>query len=99
MITPINGMLLIKEEEKTEKKTASGLVISAALSDLGPKKGTIISVGPGEVNHFTGEFLPMNFKEGETILYPEHSGIDVEDTNGDKYIVLHNKHVIAKIGE
>ena len=43
MIQPINGMLLIKEEDKAEKKTASGLVISATVSDLGPKRGKIVN--------------------------------------------------------
>ena len=98
MIKPMNGTLLIKEEEKTEKTTASGLVLSAAFSDTGPKKGKIVDIGIGEVNHFTGNLLPMDmFTIGDTVIYPEHTGIDVEDTNGDKYIILHHKHVIAKI--
>lgn len=97
MIKPINGMLLIKEEENSEKKTASGLVISAAISDLGPKRGKIVAVGSGETNHFTGGILPMEYEVDETILYPEHSGIDVEDSDGQKYIILHSKHVIAKV--
>ena len=97
MIQPINGMLLIKEEDKAEKKTASGLVISATVSDLGPKRGKIVAVGNGETNHFTGGVLPMDFTVGETILYPDHSGIDVEDSDGEKYIILHTKHVMAKV--
>jgi co-chaperonin GroES (HSP10) len=33
MIKPYGGMILIKEEQAVDKKTASGLVISAAFTD------------------------------------------------------------------
>lgn len=99
MIQPINGMLLLEQEEKGEKTTASGLVLSATISDLGPKRGKIVAVGSGEMNHFTGGTLSMdNFSVGDIVLFPDHSGIEVED--GDKkYLVIHNKHIIAKVGE
>ena len=38
MIKPINGMLLVKEEEASEKTTAAGIILSATVTDLGPKK-------------------------------------------------------------
>ena len=37
MIKPINGMLLVKEEEASEKTTAAGIILSATVTDLGPK--------------------------------------------------------------
>lgn len=97
MIQPVNGMLLIKEEEKAEKKTASGLVLSASITDLGPKRGTVIQVGNGETNHFTGGTIPMDFKINDIVVYPDHSGVDIEDSDGEKYIIIHNKHIMAKV--
>jgi co-chaperonin GroES (HSP10) len=100
MIKPINGMLLVEEQESSEKRTASGLVISAAISDLGPKRGKIVSVGNGEMNHFTGGVLSMAaFSEGDIILYPDNTGTEIEDTDGKTYLLLHNKYILGKIVE
>lgn len=97
MIKPINGMLLIKQEEQGEKTTASGLVLSAAFSDMGPKRGTVIEVGYGELNHFTGGVIPMDhINIGDTVLYPDHTGTEVEDQE-TKYLLIHHKHIIAKV--
>ena len=42
MIKPVGGMLLITKTEDTDKTTKSGLVISAAFNDSGPKSGTCL---------------------------------------------------------
>lgn len=98
MIKPINGMLLVKQEESGEKKTSSGLVLSAAFSDSGPKRGKIVEVGTGEYNAFTGTAVDMSeFNIGDTVLYPEHSGTEVEDEEMNKYLLIHYKSIMAKV--
>ncbi len=59
MIKPIGGMLLVKENEVTDRKTSSGLVISAAFADVGPKSGVVIDMGDGEYN-YKGDLIPIN---------------------------------------
>jgi chaperonin GroES len=99
VIKPINGMLLIKEIERGEEKTQGGLILSATLEKYGPKKGTIIVVGTPEINHFTGGFIPMDdYSEGDTVLYPDHTGQEVKDNN-ETYLLIHYKHIMAKITE
>lgn len=90
-------MLLIEEEKIGETKTQSGIILTASMSDLGPKKGTIVEVGEPENNHFNGGWIEMNFNVGEVVLYPDHSGVDVKDDDGKEYIIIHNKHIIAKV--
>lgn len=97
MINPINGMLLVKEEQQGDEVTVGGLIITAALNSGGPKRGEIIAVGSGETNHFTGGIVSMDmFSVGDKIIYADHAGVDVKD-NGEEYILLHNKHVMAKL--
>lgn len=98
MIKPMNGMLLVKQEV-AEDKVVGGIVIPMGLSETGPKRGVIKEVGDGEANHFTGGWLTMdNFAIGDTVMYPDHSGTQVED-GGEKYILIHNKYILAKIVE
>lgn len=95
MIKPIGAMLLIKKIETGEKTTSTGLVISAAFSDQGPNKGTVVSMGDGEYN-YKGDLIPIGgINVGDVILYPEHSGTEVEDTDNTKYLLLNAKSVIA----
>ena len=96
MIKPIGAMLLIKKIEKGDKTTKTGLVISAAFTEQGPSMAEIIDMGDGEPN-YKGEIIPINDLDiGDTIYYPEHSGTEIEDEEGHKYLLLHSKQVIAK---
>ena len=95
MIKPIGAMLLIKKIETGEKTTSTGLVISAAFSDQGPSKGTVIDMGDGEYN-YKGDLIPIGgININDVVYYPEHAGTDIEDEDGTKYLLLNAKNVIA----
>jgi co-chaperonin GroES (HSP10) len=95
MIKPYGGMLLIKEDAMADKTTASGIVLSAAFNDTGLRTGKIIDLGDGEYN-YKGDLVPINGLDvGDTVYYPQHSGSDVEDEDGQKYLILNSKNVLA----
>jgi co-chaperonin GroES (HSP10) len=97
MIKPIGGMLLITKKQEEDKTTKSGLVISAAFNDYGPKSGTIVDMGAGEVN-YKGDLIPITeLAVGDVVYFPDHSGTDIEDENSNKYILINHKNVIAKL--
>jgi co-chaperonin GroES (HSP10) len=84
MIKPIGSMLLIEKIEQGDKTTKTGLVISAAFTDSGPKQGKVIDMGDGEFN-YKGDLIPiLGIDIDDIIYYPEHSGTDIEDENGNK---------------
>jgi co-chaperonin GroES (HSP10) len=96
MIKPIGGMLLVTKEVDKEKKTQSGLVISAAFNDSGPKIGTIVDMGAGEVN-YKGDLIPIpELDIGDIVYFPDHSGTEIEDEEGNKYLLINHKHIMAK---
>lgn len=95
MIKPYGGLLLIKENEVVDKTTASGILISASFDNSGMKSGTIVDMGDGEYN-YKGDLIPISGLDiGDVVYYPRHSGSDIEDENGDKYILLSNKNIMA----
>lgn len=98
MIKPIGAMLLVKKIETGEKTTKTGLVLSAAFADQGPSQAEVIDMGNGEAN-YRGELIPISDLDiGDIIFYPEHSGTDIEDEEGNKFLLLHSKQIIAKKG-
>jgi co-chaperonin GroES (HSP10) len=97
MIKPIGGMLLITKKQDEDKTTKSGLVISAAFNDHGPKSGTIVDMGDGEVN-YKGDVVPITELDiGDVVFFPDHTGTDIEDENSNKYLLINHKHIMAKL--
>ena len=97
MIKPIGGMLLVTKKQEEDKTTKSGLVISAVFNDSGPKIGTIVDMGAGEVN-YRGDLIPISELDiGDEIYFPDHTGTEIEDENSNKYILINHKHVMAKL--
>jgi co-chaperonin GroES (HSP10) len=97
MIKPIGGMLLVTKELDKEKKTQSGLVISAVFNDSGPKIGTIVDMGAGEVN-YKGDLIPIpELDIGDVVYFPDHTGTEIEDDQSNKYLLINHKHIMAKL--
>ena len=97
MIKRIGGVLLVTKKQEEDKTTKSGLVISAVFNDSGPKIGTIVDMGAGEVN-YKGDLIPISELDiGDEIYFPDHTGTEIEDENSNKYILINHKHVMAKL--
>ena len=95
MIKPIGAMLLIKKIEVKDRTTATGLVISASFGDNGPAKATVIDLGDGEYN-YKGDLIPIQGIDiGDVVFYPEQAGTSIEDEDGEKYLLLNAKNVLA----
>ena len=98
MIKPLGNMLLIEKIEVGDKTTKTGLVISAAFSESGPKTGKVIDLGDGEYN-YKGDLIPIQGIDIEDIVYyPEHGGTEIEDDDGNKFLLINSKTIIAKKG-
>ena len=96
MIKPIGGMLLITKIQEEDKTTKSGLVISAVFNDSGPKTGTIVDMGAGEVN-YRGDLMPIpELDIGDVVYFPDHTGTEIEDDQSNKYLLINHKHIMAK---
>jgi co-chaperonin GroES (HSP10) len=90
-------MLLVTKIENSDKVTAGGLVISAVFNDSGPKSGTIVEMGMGEVN-YKGNLIPIpELEVGDVVYFPDHTGTEIEDDQSNKYLLINHKHIMAKL--
>ena len=80
-IKPLGKLLLVKEIEVTESKTASGLVLTATTVERDLKRATVVEVGPGERSGFNGELYPVDtIKEGMVVYYSPNHATEISDS-------------------
>lgn len=89
-ITPIGERVLIKPLEEAEK-TKGGIFIPESAKES-KKEGEVVAVGMSKDD----KGLPL--KKGDKILYGGYSSDEFE-IDGEKFIILEFKDVLAKIGE
>ena len=92
-IQPLSDRLVVKALEETEEMRG-GLYIPDTAKEK-PQQGTVIAVGPGRITD-EGNKLPMDVKEGDTILYGKYSGTEVT-VDGDELLIIREGDVLAII--
>lgn len=60
-----------------------------------PQKGIVLAVGPGERND-EGEYMPLEVKEGDRVLFAKYSGTEVK-YDGKKLLIMRESDILAKI--
>ncbi len=88
-IKPIGKRVLIKPI-KEEERTKGGIYIPETAKEK-RKQGIIVELGTIEEKEFP-------IKKGDIILYAGYSSEELE-IDGEKYLILDSKDIIAKIEE
>ncbi|KAG4185890.1 hypothetical protein ERO13_A08G008800v2 [Gossypium hirsutum] len=73
LIPSFNRVLV--EKIIAPSKTTSGILLPEKTSKL--NSGKIVAVGPGARDK-DGKFIPLNLKEGDTVLLPEYGGTEIK---------------------
>jgi chaperonin GroES len=90
-IKPLGGRVVVEPMEQ-EEVTAGGIVLPETAKEK-PQKGTVLSVGPGERDD-KGHRIPMDVKEGDTVLYAKYSGTEIK-LDGKKLLILRESDLLA----
>ena len=92
-LQPLGDRVVVKPQDESEARTASGLVIPDTAKEK-PQQGDVIAVGPGEFQD--GERIPMDIEVGDTIVYSKYGGTEVKLESED-YLILSARDVLAVI--
>jgi chaperonin GroES len=78
-VRPLSDRILVEMEERpTEKMTDGGICLPPSVEeDRVCARGTIKAVGPG-VQNKDGEFIPLDCKVGQFILFGKYAGTEVK---------------------
>ena len=94
-IKPLEDKVIVTLDDN-EQTTASGLVIPDTAKEK-PQQGTVVAVGPGKRSEKTGDFIPVDVEEGQTVLFSKYGGTEVK-LEGQEYLILSARDILAIIG-
>lgn len=92
-LQPLGARLVIRREE-LEETTAGGIVLPGASREK-PNRGTVISVGNGQILK-DGSRSKMQVKVGDEVLFASY-GPDEIKLGEDEFLMLHEDDVLAVI--
>ena len=92
-ITPLEDRVLVRPLD-AEQTTASGLVIPDTAKEK-PQEGEVLAVGPGRFED--GQRLPLDVAVGDKVIYSKYGGTEVK-YNGEEYLILSARDLLAKVG-
>jgi chaperonin GroES len=90
-LKPLGNRVVIEPLEQ-EEITAGGIVLPETAKEK-PQKGTVLSVGPGDRDE-GGERIPMDVKEGDTVLFAKYAGTEIK-VDGKKLLILRESDLLA----
>jgi chaperonin GroES len=93
-IKPLEDRIVVTVLE-SEQTTASGIVIPDTAKEK-PQEGTVLAVGPGRFED--GQRLPMDIKEGDTVIFSKYGGTEIK-YGADEYLILSARDVLAVVNK
>jgi len=92
-IRPLHDRVLV-ERLSEEEKTKGGIIIPDTAKEK-PIQGKVIAVGKGKKTD-DGKFLPLDVKEGDTILFSKYSGNEIK-IDGKEYLIMQESEILGII--
>ncbi len=78
-----------------EEKTSGGIIIPDTAKEK-PQKGTVMAVGKGKYADQTGKLIPMQIKEGDTVMYSKYGGTEI-NIEGEDYLIMRASDILMKL--
>ena len=97
VIKPLGNRMVVRIEEETNEVPGSNLILPD-VAQIKPCRGTIISVGPGNVHNSTGKRVPLTAKPGQRIVYNRTSGTVIKFLD-ESLLILKEGDILGYLDE
>ena len=87
-VKPLADRVIVKLE-KTEAKTAGGIIIPDTAQEK-TQQGVVVEVGPGT------ETDKITVKAGQKVMYDKYAGTQIK-INGEEHLILKMADIIATV--
>ena len=91
-LQPLEDRIVVRPSD-SESTTASGLVIPDTAQEK-PQQGDVLAVGPGRRSDQTGDLVPMDVAEGDTVVYSKYGGTEIT-VGGEDLLILNARDVLG----
>ncbi|HUR32968.1 MAG TPA: co-chaperone GroES [Vicinamibacterales bacterium] len=88
---PLHDRIIVRRIEEGEQKIG-GIIIPDSAKEK-PQQGKVIAVGAGKIKD-DGKRVPLDVKEGDTILFGKYSGQEIK-INGEEHLIMREDEVLA----
>ena len=95
-LQPLEDRIVVRPNE-AEERTVSGLVIPDTAKEK-PQQGKVLAVGPGKRSEQTGQVIPVDVKEGDTVVYSKYGGTEIT-VDGEDLLILSSRDVLAVVNK
>ena len=92
-VRPLHDRLIVQRLEEDEQQVG-GIIIPDTAKEK-PQQGKVVAVGKGKVKE-DGGILPMDVKNGDTILFGKYSGQEIK-LDGDDYLIMREDEVLGVV--
>ena len=90
---PLHDRIIVRRIEEGEQKIG-GIIIPDSAKEK-PQQGKVIAVGAGKIKD-DGKRIPLDVKEGDTILFGKYSGQEIK-ISGEEHLIMREDEVLAVI--
>ncbi len=90
---PLGDRVLVKRVEE-EEKTKGGIIIPDTAKEK-PQEGEVIAVGPG-VRDDDGDYVALDVKPGDRILFGKWSGTEVK-LDGQDLLIMKESDILGVV--
>ncbi|MGB9599049.1 MAG: co-chaperone GroES [Myxococcota bacterium] len=90
-IRPLHDRVLVKRLSE-EEKTKGGIIIPDTAKEK-PIQGKVVAVGNGKKTD-DGKLLPLDVKEGDTILFSKYAGNEIK-IDGEEYLIMQESEILG----
>jgi chaperonin GroES len=91
-VRPLHDRVIVQRLDEGEQKIG-GIIIPDTAKEK-PQQGKVISAGLGKREK--NERVPLDVKEGDTILFGKYSGQEIK-IDGNEYLIMREDEVLAVI--
>ncbi|MCH7749457.1 MAG: co-chaperone GroES [Acidobacteria bacterium] len=93
-VRPLHDRIIVQRLEEEDEQQVGGIIIPDTAKEK-PQQGKVIAVGKGKVKE-DGGILPMDVKDGDTILFGKYSGQEIK-LDGDDYLIMREDEVLGVV--
>ena len=90
-VRPLHDRIIVKRIDEGEQKIG-GIIVPDTAKEK-PQQGKVIAAGSGKTKD-DGKRIPLDVKEGDTILFGKYSGQEIK-IEGDEHLILREDEVLA----
>ena len=90
-VRPLHDRIIVQRLEEEEQRVG-GIIIPDTAKEK-PQQGKVIAAGKGKAKD-DGKVLPLDVKEGDTILFGKYSGQEIK-IDGEEYLIMREDEVLA----